>query len=422
MMNKDKIPQGYKNSPLGIIPKEWEVKRLKSCCIGKGEYGINAPAVEFSESLPTYLRITDIDDDGKFISHDKKSVRDNNANKFFLEKGDIVFARTGATVGKTYLHDEKDGRLVFAGFLIRFKPDRRKILPYFLKLSTATSIYWDWVKKISVRSGQPGINAEEYGSLKICLPPLPEQQKIAEILSCWDEVIEKQSQLIDKLEIRKHGLMQQLLTGKKRIKGFDEKWETVQLKKIGKTFTGLTNKSKKDFGKGKPYIPYLNIFNNSKIDISHFENVIISPTEKQNTTRYGDLFFTVSSETQDEVGMSSILLDNVGELYLNSFCFGFRLNDFSTLLPEFARYFFRSYPFRREVFKLSQGATRFNLSKNELIKLKIIIPSLEEQVNIANILSTADSEIQTEKEKLTVLKSQKKGLMQQLLTGKKRVD
>ncbi|MDY0175097.1 MAG: restriction endonuclease subunit S, partial [Bacteroidales bacterium] len=216
-MNKDKIPQGYKNSPLGIIPEDWEVKRLRDCCIGKGKYGINAPAIEYSDSLPTYLRITDIDDEGKFISHNKKSVRNSNTNNYFLEKGDVVFARTGATVGKTYLHDEKDGNLVFAGFLIRFKPDEKMILPYFLKLFTTTHMYWDWVKTISARSGQPGINAEEYGSLRICIPPLSEQHKIAEILICWDEAIEKQTQLIEKLETRKRGLMQQLLTGKKRI-------------------------------------------------------------------------------------------------------------------------------------------------------------------------------------------------------------
>jgi type I restriction enzyme S subunit len=149
--------------------------------------------------------------------------------------------------------------------------------------------------------------------------------------------------------------------------------------------------------------------------------VDVKADESQNKVQYGDIFFTVSSETPNEVGMASVLLENVDELYLNSFCFGFRLYDFNTLLPEFGSYYLRSDVFRSEIYKLSQGATRFNLSKNSLMKLDILLPSLAEQTAIANILSAADSEITLAKQKLARLKEQKKGLMQVLLTGKKRV-
>lgn len=142
-----------------------------------------------------------------------------------MKDGDIVFARTGATVGKTYLYNREDGDLVFAGFLIRFSPNTQKIVPYYLKAYTNTSAYWKWVKITSQRSGQPGINAIEYCSLQIPVPPLAEQRKIAEVLGVWDEAIEKQARLIEKLALRKRALMQRLLSAKLRLPGFSEPWK-----------------------------------------------------------------------------------------------------------------------------------------------------------------------------------------------------
>ena len=150
----------YKQTELGLIPEDWEVKKLGECSSISGDYGINAPAVKFSEDLPTYLRITDIDDDGNYSKVNKVSVKDDNSENFILENQDIVFARTGATVGKTYLHDKKEnGDLVFAGFLIRFRTNRDVLLPYYLKLYSTTDKYWNWVSVFSMRSGQPGINS-----------------------------------------------------------------------------------------------------------------------------------------------------------------------------------------------------------------------------------------------------------------------
>ena len=157
MTTKNNIPKGYKYSAVGVIPQEWEVKRLAELCQNTGDYGINAPAVPYREDLPTYLRITDIDSWGKFIKTDKASVDNSNSSQFILREGDIVFARTGATVGKTYLYDSKDGQLVFAGFLIRFTPNSNKAVPYYIKACTETASYWNWVRVISQRSGQPGL-------------------------------------------------------------------------------------------------------------------------------------------------------------------------------------------------------------------------------------------------------------------------
>jgi type I restriction enzyme S subunit len=266
------------------------------------------------------------------------------------------------------------------------------------------------------------ITNSDFMKMPIPLPPLKEQQKIAEILITWDKAISKQEELIKAKEKLKKGLMQKLLSGEVRFKEFHEEWEEVRLGDIGYTYGGLNNKTAEDFGCGNAqYITYKNIFDNDKIDILIFDNVKINNNEKQNRVMYGDILFTTSSETPEEVGMSSVLLDEIDELYLNSFCFGYRLNDLNILSPQFARFYFRSFHMRDKISRLAQGSTRFNLSKLQVMKIKIKLPSLPEQQKIAQVLSIADKEIELLKQKLEELKKQKKGLMQRLLTGEVRV-
>ena len=278
------------------------------------------------------------------------------------------------------------------------------------------------LRRIATGISVYSVSKTNLAKVKIPLPPLPEQKAIAHILGLMDEAINNNNQIIAQKELRKKWLMQNLLTGKKRLKGFNREWKEYHLGSLGDTYTGLTGKSKEDFGEGKPYIPYLNIFFNTKIDTTNFDYVKITEQDKQNKAQYGDIFFTVSSETPDEVGMASVLLEHIDELYLNSFCFGFRLHDFKTLVPQFSSYFLRADAFREEIYKLSQGATRFNLSKTNLMKLIVILPPIEEQIAIAQVLQAADKEIQLLKTKTEKLKEQKKWLMQVLLTGKKRLN
>lgn len=196
---------------------EWESVPMGSLLARNPEYGVNAPASPFSEDRPTYLRITDIDEDGRFLSASKVSVDIVATDDNYLEPGDIVLARTGASVGKSYRYRKEDGRLVFAGFLIRIRPEPKKIDPIFLANFLTTQQYWDWVGVTSARSGQPGINGTEYSSLPVPVPSLAEddkrlseQRRIAECLSSLDDLITAQSQKIGALKAHKKGLMQQL--------------------------------------------------------------------------------------------------------------------------------------------------------------------------------------------------------------------
>lgn len=210
--------------------------------------------------------------------------------------------------------------------------------------------------------------------------------------------------------------MQELLKPK-------EDWVVRTLGEIGKTFGGLSGKSKKDFQKGKyPYIPFMNIMTNPIIDKSYFDYVNLSKGESQNNCTKGDLFFNGSSETPEEVGLCSVLLVEIDNLYLNSFCFGFRLFNKSEISGLYLSYFFRSPIGRKHMSLLAQGATRYNLSKSNFLKLKIKIPSSkDEQTRIATILSDMDTEIQNLEKQLSKYKQVKQGLMQNLLTGKIRL-
>jgi type I restriction enzyme S subunit len=201
-------PELYKESTLGMIPKDWEVEELGNLVKGRGVYGINAAAVNYDPELFTYLRITDISDDGYFISKGKKSVDDKEAKNFLLEKGDIVFARTGNSTGKTYLYNENDGVLVFAGLLIS----------EYLKFYTETEKYWNWVSIYSMRTGQPGINGLEYGRLPLPKPLPKEQDVISTRLLAINKKIQIENESLKKHQNIKKGLMQDLLTGKVEVK------------------------------------------------------------------------------------------------------------------------------------------------------------------------------------------------------------
>jgi len=194
-------------------------------------------------------------------------------------------------------------------------------------------------------------------------------------------------------------------------------WTKYQFKNLGTTYGGLVNKNKDDFGFGKPYIPYLNIFGNTFIDPKFLDYVNINNSEKQNKTKYGDLFFTTSSETPEEVGMTSVLHNEFEELYLNSFCFGFRLHNFDIMLPIFAGFLFRSSLIRKNISILAQGSTRYNLSKSIFFdKLFINLPPLPHQRKIARILTTVDNVIETTESAIAKYKAIKQGMMHDLFT------
>ncbi len=194
---------------------EWEEKLLYEIS-NNISYGMNAASTTF-DGIHKYIRITDIDSEShKFIPNPLTSPDGLIDNKFKLQNNDLLFTRTGASVGKSYLYNENDGNLYYAGFLIKFNIIGAN--SYFIYSLTLKESYNKWVHVYSMRSGQPGLNAEEYKELKINIPTLPEQQKIASFLSAVDEKIQQLTRKKELLEQYKKGVMQQLFSGKLRFK------------------------------------------------------------------------------------------------------------------------------------------------------------------------------------------------------------
>ena len=426
----------FKMTEIGPIPEDWDVKRLGDVS-SNFNYGVGAEAVPYIEG-PRYIRITDIDENSHKFTPDQTVAAAFSDPNSIVNDGDILVARTGASVGKSYLYDKSDGDLIFAGFLMRFHPI--EVISAYVYRQTLTGRYWQWIASESARSGQPGINIQQLKSFQIPVPPLLEQKKIAEALSDVDELLEAMTTLIEKKRAIKQGAMQELLgirneelgvrnceagakkLPRRRLPGFSGEWVEKRLGDCGFCFNGITGKSGNDFGNGGArYITFLNILSNVVVDTSILDMVDIKPEENQNEVRCGDLFFNTSSETPEEVGFCAVLDEDVESVYLNSFCFGFRLTD-DNISGKFLAYWFRVAGGRALMTFLAQGSTRYNLSKDAFREASVCIPpTLAEQKAIAEVLSDMDAEIEALEAKRAKYESIKQGMMQELLTGKTRL-
>jgi type I restriction enzyme, S subunit len=261
-----------------------------------------------------------------------------------------------------------------------------------------------------------------FKELTIPVPAVEEQKRIASALSDIDTLISSLDQLIAKKRNILQAAMQQLLTGQRRLPGFNNEWDVKPMRALGNTYGGLTGKTKVDFGHGEArYIPFMNVMTDTVIDASWLEPVDVAPDEAQNLAKKGDLFFNGSSETPEEVGFCSVLLEDIPNLYLNSFCFGFRFNAAAKVNGLFFAYWFRSKAGRAAMSVLAQGATRYNIAKSAFMKLEIPQPLEEEQTAIATVLSDMGTELAALKTRCEKACQIKLGMAQELLTGRIRL-
>ena len=204
--------------------EEFRTHTLEEISKGKGSYGIAASAVPFDSSLYTYLRITDINDDGSLNKSGLTSVDEDNASNYLLKPNDIVFARTGNSTGRAYFYDGSDGELVYAGFLIKFSLDESKVNPRILKYYTHSKPYYDWVRSFDTGGTRGNINAKTYGNMPITLPSRPTQDRIVEILKSLDDKIEVNRRINDNLEQQAQALFKSWFVDFEPFKdgGFEE--------------------------------------------------------------------------------------------------------------------------------------------------------------------------------------------------------
>ena len=252
------------------------------------------------------------------------------------------------------------------------------------------------------RSDRFAIKDSVFSTMPILLPSQQEQTAIGKFFRQLDEAIASHQRKLERVKELKKSLLQKMFPKdgeafpELRFPNFTDAWEQRKLGECGNTFTGLSGKSKFDFGHGSArYITYVNVLNNPIAD----KNIVglVEIDDKQNQVKYGDCFFTTSSETPEEVGMSSVWLENTSNFYLNSFCFGYRPT--TSFNPYYLAFMLRSDGFRKKVTFLAQGISRFNISKTKVMDLEIFIPSLKEQTTIGNFFRQLDAAIASHQRK-----------------------
>jgi len=336
-------------------------------------------------TLDIYVGLEHLDPDTIHIRRTgKPSDVDGTKLKFY--KGDVIFGRRRAYQRKAALA-EFNGICSAHSLVLRANPEviDPKLFPFFLH----SDLFMHRAIDISVGSLSPTINWGTLRNQEFSLPPKEQQVELAELLWAGDEVCQKEQRLYSSYLTFYERYLNDLIDGKMDCQ-LAENWRTYKLGDLGNSYGGLSGKNKSDFGEGSPFITYMNIFSNDKIDPYIVNYVRINEGEKQNKIQFGDIFFTGSSETPEEVGMSSVLLEEIANCYLNSFCFGFRLKDFNTIIPEYARFYFRSREIRSFMTLHAQGYTRHNISKNTILqKLMVKLPDINRQKEIARMLENA---------------------------------
>ena len=377
------IPQGYKPSPLGIIPEDWEVKRLGEIC------------THFKSG--NTITSKEITEEGLYPVYGGNGLR-GYSNTYTHEGNYILIGRQGALCGN-----------------INFVEGKNYISEHAIAVQTNENMQWlkykleNWnLNRFSESSAQPGLSVEKLVRYKLSVPTLKEQNKIADILSLWDTAIAKQTALIEKLTLRKRGLMQQLLTGKKRLKGFE-----------GGSFHRLGNYISECNRRNNGCNRVLSVTNTRGFILQEeqFDKIVASnDTSNYKVVRRGEFAYNPSRVNVGSLAM----LNEYDEGILSPMYIVFKANE--NIEKSYLLQCLQSWWFRGHIPAYTQGSVRDSLSFDGLCSMKFYIPTLQEQKAISAILEQADNEIELANKKLSYLQQQKKGLMQVLLTGKKRIN
>jgi len=270
----------------------------------------------------------------------------------------------------------------------------------------ASESFHKQIRRIAQGTKVFSVSVRNFDETYIGVPSKDEQAKIAKLLIAIDKRIATQNKIIEKLQSLIKGLNDSL------YKQYGNAI-TTSFSDLGHSYSGLSGKSSEDFGSGKPFITYLNVYSNNVVNENEYQYVRINDGEKQNIVQCGDVLFTLSSETPEEVGVGSVYL-GIDEVFLNSFCFGFHIDNKELAYPPYFSYYVSSTPFRKFIYPFAQGSTRFNLCKADFEKASIKLPSLNNQKHIYAILNSITGKIETEKNLLEYYTTQKQYLLRQM--------
>lgn len=421
---------GKVNNKFSNLPIGWEVKKLKDVAINCGDYGANAPALPYKTGDVRYIRITDIDDYGHLISEDKASLDETIAQNYLLKDNDILFARTGDTVGKSLLYKSYMGRAAYAGYLIRFTLDEKLILPEYFDAIAKSDIFEAF--KISMKriGAKPNINSREYGIFRFPMPlNLDEQKGIAKLFTKVDEAIASVQNSIAAAERLKKSLMQNLLTGKMKPDGtFRTPDEFYIDEKFGKVPVGWEVKRIKDFGEiqtGKtPPTDEPEVFSDKEngfmfitpgdLDVAKY----IEETERSVSEKGIRYSYVLPKGSVCEVCIGS----TIGKIGITTAkcCSNQQITSVIVNNEHDAEYLYYAMLSRREHFKSVAGINATpQINKSGYSKYRVLCPKDKlEQIAIAKRISSVDKSIHEHEKKIKSLERLKKSLMQNLLTGK----
>ena len=395
ILNVEDKPQKGVNVPnLRFKDENWEKVKLGEIC-SKFDYGIGAEAVEF-DGKNKYIRITDIDEDSsRYLSKTKVSPSFTDEN-CIVKENDILFARTGASTGKTYLYDKRDGKLYFAGFLIRVNVNKA-CSSYFIYQQTKINRYKKWVKIMSARSGQPGINAKELKEFNVYFPSKHTQDKITDFLLLIDKRIDTQSKIIEDLQTLKISICDKVFedTTYPEYKLKDVLSERIEKSNVNNQYEILSSTIKGLFTQKEYFDKDIASSNNIGYKIVHLYDVIISP---QNLWM-GNITFNQR--------FTNGLVSPSYKIYIinNNFDMYYIANMLKT---------------KRALYKYicssQQGASvvRRNLNMDDFLSLSFSIPDINKQRKIGLLLNTIDKRIDLEQTYLTKLNQQKKFLLKNM--------
>lgn len=418
------VKAGYKLTEVGVLPEDWGVCSLGAITslLTNGFVGTATKAYVDGEEGVLYVQGYNVQENGFNFNGIKRVSKEFHLRnqKSCLQAEDLLTIQTGDVGVTAAVPPELAGANCHALVISRLHKSSSD--PYYYSQYFNSERGRTAFKKIETGTTMKHLNCGDMKGLLLPSPSRPEQRAIASALNDVDALLSGLDRLIAKKRDLKQAAMQQLLTGQTRLPGFEGGWEVKKLGDLGSTFGGLTGKSKADFGEGQGhYVTFMNVVTNVVIDCSTFERVKVSPTESQNRLMKGDLLFNGSSETPEEVAMCAVLLTDVPDLFLNSFCFGFRLFDGAEVDGLFLAYYLRNKEGRELMKSLAQGSTRYNLSKAALLKSSLSLPSTLEQTAIATVLSDMDAELAALEARRDKTRLLKRGMMQELLTGKTRL-
>ena len=340
------------------------------------------------------------------------NIKKENMPKNFelCKEGDVAFADASEDtneVAKTIeFYNLARENIVCGLHTIHGRDNKNKTVVGFKGYAFSSAAFHNQIRRIAQGTKIYSISTKNFSECYIGLPSKPEQTKIATLLRLIDERISTQNKIIEKLQSLIKGLNDSL------YKQYGNAI-TTSFSDLGHSYSGLSGKSSEDFGSGKPFITYLNVYSNSVVNENEYQYVRINDGEKQNIVQCGDVLFTLSSETPEEVGVGSVYL-GIDEVFLNSFCFGFHIDNKELAYPPYFSYYVSSTPFRKFIYPFAQGSTRFNLCKADFEKASIKLPSLNNQKHIYAILNSIKGKIETEKNLLEYYTTQKQYLLRQM--------